>query len=824
MASDTKAVKRGRSGWGRRVLRGALFGFLLLLVAVLAMFAGFYVGVARSLPTLDLTADSSRTAQTTKIFDGAESPTLLAELHGVENREVLTADQIPQVMRDAIVAVEDERFYQHNGVDFLGIVRAMWANVRKREIVQGGSTITQQYIKNAYINNDKTLDRKLREATLAYQLEKQWSKEKILDEYLNIIYFGEGAYGIEAAAQEYFGVHASGLTIDQAALLAGVAKSPSAYSPTRDAGASMARRDLVLNKMYQQHYITAAQLQTALAKPLKLVQKAEDDSPKVPYWVEMVREELVARYGSSTVLGGGLRVYTSLDLSLQDQAKQAISGILNKSTDPSAALVCIDARTGRLLAMVAGEGFSKSQFNLATQGKRQPGSAFKPFVLATALTQGISPDTLYESGPIKIKLPDSTWDVSSTDAGPITLRQATVQSSNGVYARLIMDVGAKPVADTAYAMGIQTSLGQDPNPAIALGGLTTGVSPLEMAMAYTTLATGGERLSETVPFNPSSTAFPIVIDRVTDANGEVLDQNAISRTRVLDSGVASIVTSCLEGVITDGTGTAATIGRAAAGKTGTTSNYRDAWFVGYTPEIVTAVWVGYAAEQKAMTDVHGIKVTGGSFPAKIWATFMKQAVKDIPKSQFSQPTAGQWVSVEVCSESHQLPTDLCPTRVKMLFRADLVPTELCQIHKPKEKPVPDVVGSTLAAAKTRLEADGFKVTSVEDADSSEPAGTVTDQNPTGGTSLLQGKVVTLVVSARSTQQVTVPNLTEMDISEATAILENLGLTANETTAADESPAGTVLSQDIDPGTLVDPGISVDLVVSSGPASTTTSGT
>lgn len=822
MVSDTKAVKRGGLGRGSRVLRGTLFGFLLVIVAVLAMFAGFYVGVARSLPTLDLSADSAKSAQTTKIFDGAENPTLLAELHGVENREVLTGAQIPQMMRDAIVAVEDERFYVHNGVDFLGILRAMWANLRSREIVQGGSTITQQYIKNAYVNDDQTLDRKLREATLAYQLEKQWSKEKILNEYLNIVYFGGGAYGIGAAAQEYFGVHAADLSIDQGALLAGLMKAPSAYSPRRDATAAMNRRDLVLNKMYQQHYITSAQLQTALAEPLKLAQKTEENTTKVPYWVEMVREELVSRYGSSTVLGGGLRVYTSVDLSLQKQAEKAISSVLNETGDPAAALVCVDVRSGRLLAMVGGEDFSVSQFNLATQGKRQPGSAFKPFVLATALAQGVSPDTLYESGPIEIKLPDSTWDVSSTDGGPITIRQATVQSSNGVYARLMMDVGAKAVAKTAYDMGIQTSLGEEPNPAIALGGLTTGVSPLEMAMAYATLATGGERLSATVPFNTSSSSFPVVIDRVTDSSGKMLDQNGVTRTRVLDEEVASLVTSCLEGVITEGTGTAADIGRAAAGKTGTTSNYRDAWFVGYTPEIVTAVWVGYPKEQTAMTDVHGIKVTGGSLPAKIWAAFMKQAVKGIPKSEFAQPSTGQWVSVEVCSESHQLPTALCPEKVKVLFRADLVPTQECEIHKPKEMSVPDVVGSTLAEATKLLEAAGFKVSSVEDADSSDPPDTVTDQNPVAGTSLLQGEVVTLVISSRSTQQVAMPALTGMDISEARALLSEMGLTANEASGADESPAGTVLSQDIEPGTLVDPGTAVNLVISSGPSSTTTS--
>ena len=802
------------------MLRGTLFGLLLLIVALLATFAGFYVGVTQSLSPLDLSAGSPESAQTTKIFDDAENPTLLAELHGVENREVLSADQIPQVMRDAIVAVEDERFYSHNGVDFLGILRAMWANLRNRDFVQGGSTITQQYIKNAFVNSDRTLDRKFREATLAYQLEKQWSKEKILNEYLNIIYFGEGAYGIEAAAQEYFNVHAADLSVDQAALLAGLPKAPSAYSPRRDPEAAMNRRGLVLNKMYQQHFITSAELQEALAKPLKLAQKTTDDGADVPYWIEMVREELVARYGSSTVLGGGLRAYISVDLELQQQAEKAISGILTEPGDPAAALVSVDVRTGRLLAMVGGEDFSTSQFNLATQGKRQPGSAFKPFVLATALAQGMSPDTLYESGAIEIDLPGGTWDVDSTDKGPISLRRATAESSNGVYSRLIMDVGAEAVAQTAYDMGIQTNLGQEPNPAIALGGLTTGVSPLEMAMAYATLATGGERLSATVPFNPSSSSFPIVIDRVTDSTGEVLDQNGVTRTRVLDDGVAALVTSCLQGVISGGTGTAADIGRAAAGKTGTTSNYRDAWFVGYTPDIVTVVWVGYPDEQKAMTDVHGIKVTGGSLPAKIWAAFMKAALKEVPESQFAQPSTDQWTSVEVCSESQQLPTELCPETVKVLFRADKIPTEECSIHTPKEIVVPDVVGYGQAEAEGLLEQAGFKVTSVEDAGSLGPPGSVVEQSPAAGSKLLQGGLVTLVVSARPADQVAVPALVGMEISEANALLVELGLAPNETSVADEAPSGTVLSQDMDPGMLVDPGTAINLVISSGPSSTT----
>ncbi|HEY5528383.1 MAG TPA: transglycosylase domain-containing protein, partial [Thermoleophilia bacterium] len=405
--SKNRATRR-QGSWVRRLLKGGLFALLLLIVAVLSTLAGLYVGVARTLPPLDAAAQL-KTAQTTKIFDDSSTPVLLADLHGVENRDVLTADQIPQRMRDAVVAIEDQRYYTHGGVDFLGILRALWADMLHRNIVQGGSTITQQFIKNAYIRSDRTLDRKLREAAMAYQLEKQWSKEKILDEYLNIIYFGEGAYGVQAAAQDYFGVDAKDLTIAQAALLAGLPKAPSNYDPRRDPKAAQARRDLVLNKMFQQRYITSAQLQDALATPLKLTTATSSATQKVPYWVEMVREQLVARYGSSTVLNGGLRVYTAVDLQHQTQAENAVAAVLNKPGDPSAALVSIDLHTGRMVAMVGGTDFKQQQFNLAIQGLRQPGSAFKPFVLVTALKQGMSPDTTYESSSATIDLTGGPW-------------------------------------------------------------------------------------------------------------------------------------------------------------------------------------------------------------------------------------------------------------------------------------------------------------------------------------------------------------------------------------------------------------------------------
>lgn len=778
------------------------------------MLAGFYVAVARTLPSLELTG-AVESAQTTRIFDDGESPTLLAELHGAENRQILSSDDIPQVMRNAVVAIEDERFYEHVGVDFLGILRAAWANIRNQEIVQGGSTITQQYIKNAYVADEETLDRKLREAALAYQLEKRWSKEKILNEYLNIIYFGEGAYGIEAAAQEYFGVHASDLSLAQAAMLAGLPKAPSVYSPRRDPEAALGRRDLVLNKMYQQKYINSDQLQNALSTPLELADPHDREKGLVPYWVELIREQLVARYGSSTVLEGGLRVYTSVDLKLQEAAEDAVSSILNQAGDPSAALVSVDVRTGRLVAMVGGADFSKSQFNLATQGRRQPGSAFKPFVLIAALRQGISPDTLYESGSVAIDVPGGIWKVESTDLGAISLRDATAQSSNGVYARLVMDVGADAVAQTAYEMGIQTSLGDNPKPAIALGGLTTGVSPLEMAMAYATLATGGERISSSIIFDESKAGLPVTIVRVTDSAGAILDESEPVRTRVLDAGLSAVATWCLEAVIADGTGKAADIGRPAAGKTGTTQNYRDAWFVGYTPEIVTAVWVGYPDVQEAMTDVHGARVTGGSIPAQIWAAYMKKAVKNIPVSHFSSPEAAGWISVEVCAESHLLPTEFCPRISEILVRSGDMPAEQCDIHKPEERNVPEVVGVQLQTARAMIEEAGFEVSVSEEPVSAEPPGTVIAQSPPAGIRLLQGSPVHLVVSKADGSYAAVPLVAGLSAVEARSVLSDAGLTSAETSVADVAPVGTVISQDVEPGTLLRKGTAVGLTISSG---------
>jgi penicillin-binding protein 1A len=793
---------------------------LLALVAVLSSIAGLYTAIAGNLPDLDPSAYQA--AQTTKIYTDGEHPELLAELHGVEDREIVSGDRIPKVMRDAVVAEEDKRFYEHQGVDFVGILRALLADIRQGEIVQGGSTITQQFIKNAYITNEKTIDRKVKEATLAYQLEKRWSKDRILNEYLNTIYFGEGAYGVEAASKEYFGKHASELSAAEAALLGGIPKSPSNYSPRRDAKAALARRDLILNKMFQQGYLQGEELQVALATPLELAPARAGEQTKVPYWVELVREQLVAKYGSNTVLKGGLRVYTAIDLEKQRIAEEVIADILDQPGDPEAALVSLDVKTGRIVAMVGGQDWSTQKFNTATQGRRQPGSAFKTFVLVTALKQGVPPSEAFPSGPVTVELPGDDWNVKSQDQGAITLERATAVSSNGAYARLMMQVGPEEVVDTAKRMGIETSL--QPDPAIALGGLRAGVTPLEMAVAYGTLASGGRRISGSVVFDAERPRYPIAITRVTGPGGDVQDENRPVATEVLDARYAYLATDVLKGVIDSGTGREADIGRPAAGKTGTTQEYRDAWFVGYTPDLVTAVWVGHREEQKEMLDVHGERVTGGSFPARIWAAYMKKALEGVEPRDFEKPEGTEWVSVLIDPASGLLATRWCPDTDEVSFLAGSEPTDHCDLHGPDEVTVPRLIGKSLEAAKKALADLGLEATVAEQEDPESPPGTVIAQDPAAGTSLLQGTSVRLTVARGGTAGGPVPDVRGKDIAEACALLQRAGFGVAVRTADNEAPAGRVIAQDPEAGVRVEAGATVTLTVSGGPPPSTTTTT
>ncbi len=713
----------------RRWVRWLLLAFLL--GTVIAAIAGgvVYAQLAKELP--DPGAPLKGRDQTTTIVD--RNGLLIAKLYADQNRTDVKLAKIPAQLRQAVISTEDQRFYEHKGVDPLGILRALWVDIRHPSAMHGGSTITQQYVKIAIVTPERTIKRKLMEAMLAYRLEKNYTKDQILELYLNTIYFGHGAYGVQTAAQTYFGKNVQDLDLAECAMIAGVIKSPGRYSPFLDPEAAQGRRATVLGQMVDLGFVSKADADAAKSEEFALAEPKKT-SDKAPYFVEYVKTLLTDEYGSEAVYHSGLRVRTTLDLTRQSAAEKAVGAALDRENDPSAALVAIDPKTGEIIAMVGGRDFKTQQYNVAVQGHRQPGSSFKPFVLATALMNDISSEATYACGPASFSVPGGqTWKVTGAGGGrtgPMRLREATEKSVNSVYAAVILDVGAEKVAETAKKMGISTPI--TAVPAIALGGLKEGVTPLEMASAYGTLANGGVNIP------------PHAILEVKDASGKVLETNTPKGTQALPADVAYLTTDILKGVISAGTGTAARLGRPAAGKTGTTQQYRDAWFCGYTPDLVASVWVGYPDSQKEMLSVHGRKVTGGSFPAEIWAAFMKAALKDTPKNEFKQPTG--LVSAKICLESGQKAGDFCTKTGRGLFLKDTVPGT-CELHKtPLNPTIPNLIGMTKEAALAALQklAILFKVEEKESTDVA--AGIVTGQTPKAGSVATTQTVVTVVVS------------------------------------------------------------------------------
>lgn len=569
-------------------------------------------------------------AQTSEIY--AADGTLLAYLHGEENRTVISSEKIPNVVRLATIAIEDERFFNHTGVDLESFVRALVTNLEAQSVEEGFSTITMQLAGRLYLDrNEISLDRKFNEMALAWQMERKYSKREIVDMYLNTVYFGANAYGIQAAARTYFDKEPAELTLAEAALIAGLPQAPSAYSPRRHPEKALQRRNTVILKMNELGFITDAEAEKALNEPLELAPYSPYTKMEEPYVVAFVRKQLIDMFGQDKVFAGGLRVETTINPAYQKLAMEAITSNLNKPDDPSAALVSIEVETGYIRAMIGGSDYDSSKFNLAAQGRRQPGSAFKTFCLVAALEKGMDPyNTYYQSMPVSIRLPGWTesWDVTTYGHnyyGTSSVAQATLRSDNTVYAQMAIDVGAEHIVDVAQRMGITSEL--NPDPAIALGGLKYGVSALEMASAYATLANGGEHVE------------PVIIRRVTDTSGKVLWEANPKRTQAISSSIAHEVTKILRDNIRRGTGTRADIGRPNAGKTGTASNWCDAWFCGYTPNLSTAVWMGNADAQVPMNNVHGIRVTGGSFPAMIWHDFMYLADRDYEEKEFPAPTS-----------------------------------------------------------------------------------------------------------------------------------------------------------------------------------------
>ncbi|MCB1038027.1 MAG: transglycosylase domain-containing protein [Acidimicrobiales bacterium] len=649
---NLKVTRKGKIK-KRSILWRMRRAFYLAALAVIVLAAGTVYVLGR----VELPVDpklAPKEAQTSFICSSevqvnCNSSNAMAQLHGTEDRVLVTYDQIPEVLRHAVLSAEDKDFFEHGGVDPLGIARAAYRDIRGDGVRQGGSTITQQYVKQAYLNSEQTFTRKIKEAVMAVKLEQEISKEEILTRYLNTVYFGRGAYGVQAASRAWFDHDLGKLDAGEAAFLAGLLRNPNGADPYRGEDSlkeAVRRRHVVLVRMEEDGYITAEERAAYEAismdpdqpgpdgpfiqpppKPSVLGEEVKGKEWGSEYFAEHVRNWLIDEFGSDTVYTGGLKVYTTLDLDMQKAAYEAVTSTLDREGDPSAAIVAIDDQ-GQVKAMMGGTDFANQQFNLATgEGGtgRQPGSTFKMFALADAVKKGYSIRSVLPA-PSKIEIPldqcpngSKEWTVRGGPGGPISMVSATKNSTNTFYAQLMAQMTPTDVVDLAHEMGVSADI--NPVCAVVLGG--GEVSPLDMAAGYSTVANGGVAKS------------PIVVTRVEFPDGRVVDYTPETK-QVLTPEQAGRVTYALEQVVQGGTGKAANFGRPAAGKTGTTQNNADAWFVGFTPKLTASVWMGYPEGQVPMTNVHGIQVQGGTFPAEMWRKFMTTATADFDTGDFPE--------------------------------------------------------------------------------------------------------------------------------------------------------------------------------------------
>ena len=624
------ASRRHNPLW--RIRRPLFAAFLLAFLGA----SGFLYALARA-PLPEARIDE----QTTFFFDAKGRR--LASIDAGVNRVSVDLEQVPDVLVDAVLATEDRNFYAHSGVDPIGITRALWNDIRGGGTLQGGSTITQQYVKNSYLTRERTLTRKVKEAIISLKVERKFNKDEILERYLNTIYFGRGAYGVQAASRAYFGKDLADIQLQEASYLAGLIRAPELADAERDPDLAETRRARTLRQMERAGFINAKQRSAVERVPITdyvIARAAQEpvvvgaggaDPIGTEYFVEHVRQELVRSYGEGRVYGGGLRVKTTIDLDLQRKAYGAVYGLMDRPTDPAASLVAVD-EAGQVKAMVGGRGYTVgdprfAKVNFAT-GKagggsgRQAGSTFKPFLLSAMVEAGYTVESAFKA-PAKVVFPKANagkdytvrnYENQAFD-GTMNLIDATAQSVNTVYAQAASALGAEPIINSAKEMGVQSDL-SDVGISVVLG--TKEVSPLEMAGAFSTFARRGERI------------LPFTITEVTTARGEVIYRAAPERTRVLGQGQTDIVNFALRQVVERGTGTPAKLGRqVVAGKTGTTQDYGDAWFVGYTPKLTAAVWMGFPEGNSVkMTNVRGRKVSGGTFPSTIFRRFMSEALKD----------------------------------------------------------------------------------------------------------------------------------------------------------------------------------------------------
>lgn len=608
---------------------GPLRRIRLFIALCLVVFAGLGFGyIFAAYQSLPAVGNNMRPAVSSQVFDSHGR--LITTLHSDQNRLPIDINKVPQNLQNAFIAAEDNRFYEHIGIDPIGIFRAIFANLTNRGIAQGGSTITQQLAKNAFLSQEQTLKRKIQEAMLALEIEHKYSKKEILEMYMNQIYFGQGAYGIQTAAKTYFNKDVNELTLTQCAMLAGLPKSPNYYSPFNNLNEAKKRKNVVLDQMVKYGYVSAAEAEDAKNQDLGLSKSHQSkEADEYASFIDYVSQQVAKKYGDDALYKEGLKIYTTMDVDKQHAAVRAMRNLPNNYTDengltqPQAAIVSIDPKTGHILAMVGGRG--QDSFNRASMAVRQPGSAFKPFVYLTALQHDMTPDTTMDDQPVTY----GSWspkNAGGSYSGTMTLSDALAHSVNTIAVQLADRVGTKNIIANAKKMGITTLDAKDDNLAMALGGLTKGVTPLEMASAYGTFANKGVHVK------------PTAIVKILDRNGNVLEDASTlekeeTKTRVMSEREAYEMTTMLEGVIDHGTGTAAAIGRPAAGKTGTTDDNKDAWFVGYTPDIVTAVWIGDDTGSHSLGEIYG-----GTIPAEIWKDYMSSATSDESGGDFSAPS------------------------------------------------------------------------------------------------------------------------------------------------------------------------------------------
>lgn len=643
----------------RRALR-RLIGLAAGGGAALAVFALVFVPAIRPLTSAaalgaPVTSRFKPLATRSVVYD--RKGNVLALLHADEDRELARLDQMPASLVHAVVDAEDRRFFEHAGVDVSSVVRAAVVNAQSGHVAEGGSTITQQLVKNEILTSRRDVGRKVKEAALALRLEHELSKNKILERYMNTVYFGEGAYGVQAAAEHFFGENLGDLTPPQSALLAGLIRNPEGYDPFSHPDNARARREYVLRQMVADKHLDPAEFDADNAAPLPTAPQAPQAPEAKDYFVEEVKRRLLndVRLGSTyqqryhSLFRGGLRITTTLDPDAQAAATKAVEDKLPQSQF-TAALVAMDPKSGEVRALVGGPNFDKAKFNLATQGARQAGSAFKTITLAAALKAGRSPnDQVDATAPCSFMKPGWTkpWVVNNYEPGEggiVSLTDATVFSLNCAYANLVLDLGPQKVVDMAHDLGIQRHL--DAFPSITLG--TEEVSPLEMATVFSTFADEGVRHD------------PVFVTKVQNSEGKTLFENHSTPKQALDAQIVRTETSVLQQVIQRGTGTAAGIGRPAAGKTGTAEDWHDAWFCGYTPQLAAVVWMGDPQAQVPMYNVGGVRVVGGTYPAQIWGEFMKQALAAEPVRDFAAPDTSNWESTFIGQTVAPPPTDVVP--------------------------------------------------------------------------------------------------------------------------------------------------------------------